>query len=256
MTPAASLAAVLFLALSPLPARAQSIGSQPDPFVAAISREAARLGSVGSTQAIGDLRRGPRGPADPGWSRVQNVAPGTELKLETRALRSATRYFLQADEDGLTVVSLDDSSLDGSAKHALIQLARTQPNALIAVTHGSTAAYGIVRVTPGGVFVSGERQTYLPAVLQTIPRAEVLEIKVPPTGHATRNGALIGLAVGEALALGGVLSCHGGCGDEGGRAPAFVFLSIFLGGPGAGIGAGVGALVGATEKSDVIYRLP
>jgi hypothetical protein len=205
----------------------------------AVTREAARLAAV------------PQGnPAQSDWARVIKLAPLTEITVTVKGSK-ATRYFVLADEAGLTVLNLTDRTLTYDARHALLYMASHHPEYFSDAQKGTVAASRFsgenVRVGPDGAFVAGRKV----ADLERISRIDVVEITSPTAQHVSggaKKGALIGAGVG-ALVWGLVsLNCH--------NEESWCGVKILFAGIGAGIGAIAGALHHTPAPERVVYRAP
>jgi hypothetical protein len=91
MKSALSIALIVCLAGSTLPAAALEPGAA-DLIARSMTREATRFAAAPQHQS-----------ADAEWSRVRNLAPGTEVVLTVKGSQPDRQYFVQADESDLTV---------------------------------------------------------------------------------------------------------------------------------------------------------
>jgi hypothetical protein len=195
-------------------------------------------------------------PVPSNWSRVLELAAGTEITLTIRGGTAGKRSVVSADGSGLTVLNLDDTALPSRARRLLSGLAANHPEFLVGATKGGTFLLDDnVRLAPDGLFVADGKVADL-GVVETIARGDVAEItrfatvnRGPAVGGAIA-GALGGFLAGFYLAAGLAYSpCHGSCTKN----ESLMWLSL-VGLPVAGGLLGYHALVRKAEA--VIYSAP
>src|SRR5712691_10668420 len=82
-----------------LPAAARSGSGPTHPFARATAHEGLRVGV------------GQQGPlANRKWERLRKLEPGTELEVTVRGVELGTRYFILADESGITALNVTADS--------------------------------------------------------------------------------------------------------------------------------------------------
>ena len=246
MKSAVALAVSIGLTLSAVSTAAQDrVVVTPGPIARAAAREAARLDTAHQVALT----------PDPGWARVQRLAPATLVTLTVCGSQSGVRYVVLANEDDLTVLNLASAALPPAVKSVLLDVASKQPQFFEAARAGDRFILnGNVRLGPDGVFVADRKVADRGQVIERIARGDVCRITRPGRMRGSVVGAIAG--AGGGLLLGGFLAanlaykqCGGGCGDE----KALMALSL-VGIPVAGGMLGYGA--GGRTTVDVIYRKP
>jgi hypothetical protein len=253
MTSRLSLVLTLSLTVSAFPLVAEErpassvLGSQSaaGPIRAAAMREAVRLAADQPSEPFAST-----------WSRVRELAAGTEISVTGRAGTAGRRAFVAADGSGLTVLSLGDPPIPSRARRLLIDLASNHPEFLVgAKTGGTFLLDDNVRLTPDGLFMAGRRVVDL-GMVETIARSDVAEItrcatvNRGPAAGAAVAGALGGFLAGFYQALRLAMSpCYDSCTTNG----LLGTLSL-VGLPIAGGWLGYHAVAHKAEA--VIYRAP
>jgi hypothetical protein len=169
--------------------------------------------------------------------------------------QAVERYFVSADDSGLTVLNLTDSTLPPAAVRALRGIASQHPEYLERAAKGGTFLLDNVRLTSSGVFVADRKVADLQRVVETSARTEVAEIKTRNKGRGIGGhlGLIGGYFVGAlAGGYGAGFACQAAVGR--GRCDTGAFLGGML----------VGGIAGATygfraanrETEDVVYRAP
>jgi len=217
------------------------IASTDGPIASAVTRAAIRL--AGDPQAE---------IADPNWSRVRKIAPGTELIVTARGTPPATRYFVAADGVGLWVLNLSDSALPGNAMRRLRDIASTHPEYFMAQTGGFVDA-DMRAVPDGGVFMANRKVADLGQIVGRIARADVTEVATPVRMRGSTGVTVAGMAAGFAFGIFLLMSTvdcpfAGNCGAWQVRRAAPVWLPV--------AGGLVGYHSSAHEVGGVIYRAP
>jgi len=260
MKSALSLALIACLVASALPATAQEQAEGPVPFDTrgpatpatagplgrATMREAARLAASQRAQ-----------PADSGWSRVRELASGTEVTVTVKGSQPGKRYVVLANESGLTSLNLTAVGLQFPAARVLLDMASHHPENLLAAHTGRTVEQDNVRVGPDGVFMAGRKVADLGQVVETIARIDV-EIRTVRT-RGSVSGAAIGTGAG--LLLGSVtflaigfnhcLTVNGGCHGAWGPLSGLALVGFPVAGGLWGYHHGH-----TTVIEEVIYRAP
>jgi hypothetical protein len=169
-----------------------------------MTREAVRLGAVQSSGT----------PAESNWSRVRKLASGTEIIVTVKGSPPVSRYFVAADDSGLSVLNVGDPALPTAARDVLRDVASTHPEWFQAAkTGGAFVLEKNVRVGPDGVFVADRKVADLAQVVEQYGRPDITDIKTAsvesnPVGCAFAGyyggavvgglpGVLIGGAVGR-----------------------------------------------------------
>lgn len=181
-----SLALVISLIGSALPAAAQQNTPMPDQVARSITREAARFAGVQQ-----------RAPLDSEWSRVRRLAPGTELVVIVEGAQPANRYFVAGDESELTVLNVGNPALPNTARNVLRDLTSTHPEYFLAAQKGGRFALEKnVRLGPEGVYVADRRVVDLAQVVEQYGRNEITEISTAKIESNVAGCALAAYYVG------------------------------------------------------------
>jgi len=183
----------------------------------------------------------------PGWKRVEQLQPTTDITITTRTQAARKLTLLQSDEAGVTVVNL--AGVPYAAKDNMLTAAR-QLWANNAVAPGRSIVSGPVVMAPDAVFIDGRRIGTPSDFIETIPRPDVVRITRARINVANKALAAVGGAVGGFFAggYGGSLvqpACR--CDDPGLKGMVF----------GAPIGAVLGGIAGAkaiTSHTETIYE--
>ena len=195
------------------------------------------------------------GSVDVEWSRVRKLKPGREITVTIRGSQAATRYFVSADDSGVTVLNLTDPTLPTAAARALREIASQHREYLEGAATGGTFLVDNVRLTSAGVFVGSRKVADLQHIIETRARKDVAEIKTREKGRGVWGhlGPLGGYFVGG-MSGGYVagLACQAAVGRD--RCDTGAFLSGMLVG---GIAGGAyGFRAAHRETEDVIYHAP
>jgi hypothetical protein len=242
-----SLSLVLAIVASPLPLTAHEKLKpiEPDGSLArAIRREGVRLALAPQG-----------GSADAAWSRVRTLQRGREITVTIRGSQTATRYFVSADDSGLTLLNLTDPNIPAAAARALRELASQHGEYLESAAKGGTFLLDNVRLESASVFVANRKVADLSHLIATSARPEVAEITTRQKGRGVWGhlGPLGGFFVGSMT--GGYVAgfaCQAAIGRD--RCDTGAFLAGTLGG---GIASAIyGFRAGNRETADVIYRAP
>lgn len=233
------------LVASALPVAAQEPVTA-GPIARSIASEAARFAAAQPNQS-----------ADAEWSRVRNLAPGTEVVLTVKGSQPGGRSFVIADEAQLTTLHRFVDQDGRAATRVLLDRAAHHPESFADIQQAGAFVDNDVRVGPDGVFVAGRKVADLGQFVERIARTDVLEIRVIRTRGSTR-GAVIGTGAGLLLGVTTMLgigfnkctTAQGGC--HGAWGP-LMGLAV-VGFPVAGGVLGYRASSHKTE--DVIYRAP
>ncbi len=242
-----SLSLILAIVAAPHPLTAQEAlrSLEPDGSLArAISREGVRLALAPQG-----------GSADAEWARVRTLQQGRAITVTSRGSQSATRYFLSADDSGLTVLNLTDPTIPAAAARTLRELASRHGEYLEGAATGRTFLLDNLRLESARVFVGNRKVADLNDLIETRARQDVAEVATRQKGRGVWGhlGALGGLFAGGMT--GGYVAgfaCQPAIGRE--RCDSGAFLAGMLGGGIAGAMHGFRAANRETE--DVIYRAP
>jgi hypothetical protein len=267
MKSAPLLGLTVCLAASALPASAQEAArsSSPDRRRATslsasaiddLTRQAMRLAA-----AIGDSSRSqPRDTSEGSqWARVRRVTSGTEVVVAvgTPGTIDATdlilrRYFLSADDSGITLLNLTRPALPATVARSLREIAARHPGFLEGAARGGVYVIGSVRLTSAGVFMADRQIADLGDVVETRTRKEVVAIQTRQRGRGVwghlgpLGGYFVGAMSGGYLAG---LACQATVGRD--RCDTGAFLTGALAGGLSGIGYGIHAA--RRETDEVIY---
>jgi hypothetical protein len=154
---------------------------------------------------------------------------------------------LSADESGITILNLADPTLPARVREVLRHVAERNPAHFTDAQKGGTFLLDKnVRLISEGVFVADRKVADLGSLVDTVARADIVEIAGIMRSRNVLRGTLIGAAAGGVIGyLAGACKPNELC---------FQGAATLLM---AGVGAGVGALVGARivrQKVTVIYR--
>jgi hypothetical protein len=203
MRSAISLALVVSLTGSAVPAAAQQNTPTADPIARSITQHATRFATVQQSN-----------PGDSAWSRVRKLTPGTELVVTVQGSQPANRYFVAGDELDLTLLNANVPTLPTAAVNVLRDVAAAHPEYLLSAQRGGHVAFEKdVRLGPDGVFVADRKVAELAQVVERYRRHDITDIKTAstesnPVGCAVAGyygggivggipGAVIGGAVGR-----------------------------------------------------------
>ena len=178
------------------------------------------------------------------WSRVMQVAPASQIQVQTRSAPSAERHFVAANDSGLTLLNLGDASLPREASRALLEMAAEHPEYFGARERQATFARASVRIGRDGVFVGNRRVADYEHVIETLARRDVLEIRGPVIARGSVPGALLGGWIGFAV---GVLPGLGGASSD------VAWLAVT---GAAAVGGYLGHRWSSHRTQGVIYRAP
>jgi hypothetical protein len=192
---------------------------------------------------------------DVGWARVRTLVPGSEIALTIGSAQPAKRYFVSADDSGLTVLNVTSALLPPAAGRALRRIASTHPDYLDGAAKGGTFLVDDVRLESAGVFVSDRKVADLQQVVETNARRDVAEVRTRRKGRGAWGhlGPLGGYFVGAMTGGFGLgLACQATAGRA--RCDTGAFLAGMVVG---GIAGGAYGFVAANrETEDVVYRAP
>jgi hypothetical protein len=211
-------------------------------------RETARLTAEPALVDVGQQA----GASTNDWSRVRKLEPGTEITVTANGSQPGERCVLSTSESGITILNLADPRLPGSAREVLRHLAERNPALFADAQKGGTFPLEKnVRLMSQSVFVADRKVADLGSLVDTVARADIIEITEIADIRRSRNvlrGALIGATTGGVIGY-----VAGAC------KPNSICLrglaTVFIAGLGAAFGAVVGATIGS-PKVTVIYRVP
>jgi hypothetical protein len=184
------------------------------------------------------------GPPPWNWSRVGEIAPAAAIAVTTKGSPAGSRYFVRADEAGVTVLNLTDPALPGAATRVLRRMASQRPENFAAMQESRTFEEDTVRVGRSGVFVSDRKVADFERVVETLSRNDVTEISGPVVARGSVSGAILGGWLGFGV---GVVPALGGA------TPGLAWL-LLLGSVTAG--AFLGSHWSSHLTEGVIYRAP
>lgn len=198
MNAALSLVSSLALVTSSLPVSAQeqaetlrpldlrNSATTAGPLARAVTAEAVLPAATGepTTSITEDVEQsGPSGGSD--WSRILDLAPGTEIIVIVIGARPATRYLIARNESELTLLNVTDATLPVATRDELRDVASHHPEYFAAAQRGQTFNLGkSLRLGPDGVFAADTKVVDLTQVVEQVARSEVVEIA---TAERTRS---------------------------------------------------------------------
>lgn len=164
--------------------------------------------------------------------------------MTAKGSQPGSRYFVLADESGLTVLNLTDPTLPAASTRVLRDMASHHPEYFAAMQKSGTFGEDNVRVGRDGVFVADRKVADLGQVVETIARNDVTEIRGPVVVRGSVLGAVLGgwlgFAVGAVPGLGG--------------APEVLAWALLIGS--VAVGGFLGFHWSSHETEGVIYRAP
>jgi hypothetical protein len=214
--------------------------------VVALSLVASPLAGCATTRGPHQISDTPDSgtPSESDWSRVGEVAPAAELEVTIRGSQPGVRFFVRADQSGLTVLNLTGPALTAATTRVLRDMAFRHPELFAAMQQGQALAEDNVRVGRDGVFVADRKIADLGQVVETIARNDVIEITGPVVARGSVVGAVlggwVGFAVGVVPGLGGV--------------SPFLAWSLLIGS--VVVGGSLGSHWTSHETEGVIYHAP
>jgi hypothetical protein len=190
------------------------------------------------------------------WANVEALKPGTELVVGTAAPADVHRVFVAADDSSLIAMALDALSVARSDKRIIREMTIRYSAALLVPQHPEFVN-GHVTIRGDDILVNGRRIAGLRDVIESLPRADVRNVRldVPHHAHPVDRDAVIGAAIGAGAGFlfGAMNGCRRGASrcDSPGVPQAFALL-------GGLIGIAAGAAVGASRASrnELVYAAP
>jgi hypothetical protein len=241
----------------------------------AVTRESLRLAGAGepSTSVTETIQQG--GQRDGSrWSRVRKLAPGTEIILTAKGSLpgpgdaahavhavhtvpglQGQAYVVQVEESGLTILNLSGARLSTFEREMLRAAASDRPEFFLAARQGGAYQFrNNVRIGPAGVFVAGRKVTEVGEVVQSIARADVVQVAIRRTRTHGSVQEILQAAAGGFL-LTAVAAGNGGtgpnyCTESPNGCPVAIGVGTIAGGA-------LGYLFGRREtviEHDIIYR--
>jgi hypothetical protein len=232
----------------------QSSGRRAGSLAHDVTREAARLAAAARESPSVAQQSDESASSD--WARVRKLAPGTEVVVSLGGSDLILkRYFLSADDSGVTLLNLTHPTLPAAASRALREIASQHREYIEGAGKGGVFIEGQLRLTSTGVFMADRKVSDLQDVVDTRARQKVAEIKVRKRGRGVWGhlGPLGGYFVG---AMSGGYAAGFACRATVGRSRCDTgsFLAGAVVGGLAGMGYGIHAARRETE--DAIYRAP
>ncbi len=173
-----------------LPAAAQRGSGPTHPFARATAHEGLRVGV------------GQQGPlANRKWERLRKLEPGTELEVTVRGVELGTRYFILADESGITALNVTAGTLPRRARGMLRDMASKNPKYFAVGAVFSASVNKNVRVGPEGVFVADQKVADLEQLVERIDRTDI-ESGASKVSYDTKlpGGAVAAIWIGSVVA--------------------------------------------------------
>jgi hypothetical protein len=233
------------------------------PLTRSAMREAGRLAAVEEPTDSGKVVPESGQPAESNWSRVRNVASGTEIIVTAKGSPPGRRYFVAADESDVTMLNVTDARLPAAAAGVLRDLAASHSEYFRAAEKGGQFVLDkSLRLGPNGLSMGASKVTDLSQVIEHIARPDVTEIVDPSRARAAKGDQVLAIPIffGGGMAgalLGGLLDggpCSGSvshCASD--AAPRGLFIGFLVGG--AAVVLARNAIF--EHKSDgVVYRAP
>jgi len=153
-----------------------------DPIARSVRRETSGFATIQQSKA-----------ADPEWSRVRKLAPGTELIVVVSGAERAHRYLVAADEPELTVLNVNDTTLPIAVRDALRDVASTHPQYFLAARQGGQFGFAkAVTMNADGVFVADRKVADLARVVERYGRDSIAAIKTAAVDSNAVGCALAG----------------------------------------------------------------
>jgi hypothetical protein len=242
-----------------------ALGAQAadEPFIGPLTRAAIQRAAVDATAASPSEARSDGRSNMSDWSRVTRLRPGGEIMLTSAGVQRAKRYFLRADESGLTVLNVNGLELPDDVRETLISTADKHPDYFFEVHDGATFQLKrpvglrrlgvLIQLSQAGVVVGGRSVADLEQVVEHVAKEDLIELFVNKKhlGDHMRRGLVIGAIAG---AIGGALArCEPveECWSPSQRAVLGAVAGVY-------VGFSLGTVIGliAPRSPDVIYRAP
>ena len=227
------------------------------PLARAAIRETIRLAATTpepEVPPIESIQQGRQsGPSD--WSRVRDLAPGTELIVIVTGVPPATRYLIAQSESALTVLNVTGATLPFAARDELRDVVSRHPEYIAATQQGRTFVLGKnVRLEPDGVFVADRKVADLTEVIENIPRSDVVEINTTRRERGWLGCGFVGYAGWWLGGMAGGMT-GGFVGWEVSKTDGGALGGMVLGALAGGITGGVWSYRKCRHKpEEVIYR--
>jgi hypothetical protein len=202
------------------PASQATIG----PISHAATREAIRIAAAAEAapSSGGAVRLGGEA-ADDDWRLVRKLEPGTEVIVAVQGSTPGQRYFVAADDRGLTLINVDDPSLPRAVTEVLRDVASDHPGYFQAAQRGETLVLGkTVRVARDGVFLADRRVADLGQVVERLARGDVVFIASAAVERNAAGCAFAGYFGGALIGGGPGMLAGGLAGGEGGVLPGMM----------------------------------
>jgi hypothetical protein len=228
-----------------------SVLAEEGPIRRAIARDAARLAAE-----QGNVAQRPGGSVGAPWSRVQNLVPGTDVKVVIKGQIPVLRYFVSADSSTLMVANLPQ--LPSNVATKMVRLLADRPDVFVAGSTEQVVA-GQLRVAPDGIFMRGQKIIDRDRVVETVARYRVAKIagpREPDTWWSGLRGAGVGLGAGLLAGYVSAWSCQIRNKSECELAGIYVGAGAGLFGAVAGGIIGTGIRSAAADRYPVIYAAP
>jgi len=166
---------------------------------------------------IAELTADPETPPTD-WGAVRQLRRGQAIDLLTRSGLDGGRTLVHVDENELVVLNVAHPGLPAPAAKRLRAIALDHPDALLVARHRGSFTDRELTIGSGTISVAGRAVAALDEVVQTIPRDQVIELRLARV-HGSRLGAIGGAAAGAiaAFAIAPSLAmkpCGGSCGGQ------------------------------------------
>ena len=112
-------------------------------------------------------------PVNHSWSTVRKWKAGAEVTVQTRTSESRRRYFISADDEGITLLNLSSIGLPSGVATALRQAASESPDHF-SMADGVTFKFDEhASLSKAGLFVANQKIAEYGDVVERIARADV-----------------------------------------------------------------------------------
>lgn len=184
------------------------------------------------------------------WAPVVRLAPGKEITLTLKGGLPARYRLLTADTEQVTVLDVSDPKLPDDVRKALVTTAKAGPLSLLVARTGELQLPRGVRATPDGIFLAEQRVAEVGAIVRSVPRPQVADVRVrrKHIGTHSRRGLLLGAAIGAAIG-----ALYGASSEYDDALPLAGFGAVVGGVYGLEFGTVAGIL--SPRSDDVIYHV-
>jgi hypothetical protein len=149
------------------------------------------------------------------WSAVRNSKPGSEVTVTAQG-GPRRRYFIAADNAGVTLLNVSDAALPTDVARTLRRAIAEHPGCFPAPDGVTFRLDDRVSLTAAGVFVSDRKIVEYDQIVERIPRNDVeagtvlLDVK-KEWSNTKQTLVAVGLAVAAGLATVGIVCATQRC---------------------------------------------